>query len=79
LIGNKKETNLSEPDPVFSELPFIQGADVYVPGSPTHAGTGSFELISRGGGGVRSLDTPNWEDTTDQVELQRDDFDKLTF
>jgi hypothetical protein len=30
-------------------------------------------------GGVRSLNTPNWEDTTDQIELQWDDLDKLTF
>ena len=27
------QTDLSSPDPVLSNLPFIQGADVYVPGS----------------------------------------------
>ena len=76
---NKKETNLSEPDPVLSQLPFIQGADVYIPASPTHNGTVSFQLVSRSGGGLRTLNVPNWESTTDGVSIQWRDFEKLTF
>src|SRR5437870_10557492 len=31
--NDDKQTDLSEPDPVLSQLPFIQGADVYIPAS----------------------------------------------
>jgi hypothetical protein len=72
------QTDLSE-DPVLGALPFIQGADVFIPSSLSHDGTTSYQLLSRGGGGVRSLDAPNWDALTDQVELQWNDFEKLTF
>src|SRR5213078_44551 len=32
-LNNDGQTDLSSPDPVLSNLPFIQGADVYVPAS----------------------------------------------
>src|SRR5438477_9611961 len=74
-----KQTDLSEPDPVLSQLPLIQGADVYIPASSPPNATVSFQLISRGGGPVRSLNVPNWDATTDGVTIQWNDFDKLTF
>jgi pimeloyl-ACP methyl ester carboxylesterase len=75
---NKEESSLN-PDPVLSALPFIQGAQVYVPGSsPTNA-TVSYQLKSRGGGGVRTLNIPNWEGTTDQVSIYWNDFESLSF
>jgi pimeloyl-ACP methyl ester carboxylesterase len=73
------QTDLSSPDPVLSSLPFIQGGDVYVPASSPPDGTASWQLISRGGGPVRTLDVPNWDSSTDGVTLQWNDFDKLTF
>ena len=73
------KTDLSQPDPVLSQLPFIQGADVYVRGSSPPDATVSFQLISRGGGGVRTLNVPNWEAINDGVTIQWSDFEKLTF
>ena len=73
------QTDLGEPDPVLSKLPFIQGADVYVPASSTQDGTVSWQLDSGVGGPVRTLNVPNWDSTTDGVTLQWNDFDKLTF
>jgi hypothetical protein len=73
------QTDLSSPDPVLSNLPFIQGADVYIPASSPPAGTASFQLISRGGGPVRTLDAPNWDSTADGVIIQWNDFERLTF
>jgi pimeloyl-ACP methyl ester carboxylesterase len=73
------QTDLSSPDPVLSALPFIQGADVYIPASSPPSGTVSVQLISRGGGPARTLNVPNWDSLTDGVTLQWNDFDKLTF
>jgi pimeloyl-ACP methyl ester carboxylesterase len=73
------QTDLSSPDPVLSNLPFIQGADVYVPASSPPNHTVSWQLISRGGGPVRTLKVPNWDSSTDGVTLQWNDFERLTF
>ncbi len=73
------QTDLSQPDPVLSQLPFIQGADVYIPASSPPDETVSFQLISRGGGPVRTLNIPNWDSSADGVTIQWNDFDKLTF
>jgi pimeloyl-ACP methyl ester carboxylesterase len=70
------QTDLSSPDPVLSSLPFIQGADVYVPASSPPDGTAKWQLDSRGGGPVRTLNVPNWDSTTDGVTLQWNDFEK---
>ena len=73
------QSDLSQPDPVLSALPFIQGADVYIPAGSPPDGTASFQLISRGGGPVRTLNVPNWDSTADGVTIQWNDFDRLTF
>ena len=73
------QTDLSSPDPVLSALPFIQGADVFIPAGSPPGGTASFQLVSRGGGPVRTLDVPNWDSTTDGAILQWRDFESLTF
>ena len=73
------QTDLSQPDPVLSRLPFIQGADVFIPASSPPNATVSFQLISRGGGPVRTLNVPNWDATADGVTIQWSDFDRLTF
>jgi hypothetical protein len=70
------QTDLSSSDPVLGSLPFIQGADVFVPGSSAHNGTATWQLDSRGGGPVRTLKVPNWDSTTDGVTLQWNDFER---
>jgi uncharacterized protein/lipase/lipase (class 2) len=69
------QTDLSSPDPVLSALPFITGADVYMPAGSPPNGTVSFQLISRGTGPTRTLDIPNWDSLTDGVTIQWNDFE----
>jgi pimeloyl-ACP methyl ester carboxylesterase len=64
------QTDLSSPDPVLGNLPFIQGADVFTPASSTHNGTATWRLDPRGGGPTRTLKVPNWDSTTDGLILQ---------
>jgi pimeloyl-ACP methyl ester carboxylesterase len=75
---NQEETTLKE-DPVLSKLPFLEGAQVYIPASSPPSATVSYQLNSRGGGGVRTLNIPNWEGTTDQVTIYWNDFESLNF
>jgi hypothetical protein len=70
------QSDLSQPDPVLSTLPFIAGADVFIPASTPPKGTVTFELISRGTGPVRTLKIPNWESTSDSVTIQLNDFEQ---
>ena len=69
------QTDLSSPDPVLGELPFIQGGDVYVRASSPPDSTVAFQLISRGVGPVRTLNVPNWNSATDGVTIQWNDFE----
>jgi pimeloyl-ACP methyl ester carboxylesterase len=73
------QTDLSSPDPVLGNLPFIQGGDVYVASSPSATGTATWQLDSRGGGPIRTLKVPNWDSMTDGVTLQWNDFERLNF
>ncbi len=73
----KMESTLNE-EPVLSQLPFIQAAQVYVPGSTPPDATVSYQLRSRGGGGLRTLDVPNWA-TTDESQIFWNDFDSLSY
>ena len=70
------QTDLSQPDPVLGGLPFIQGADVFIPGSTPPNGTASFQLLSRGAGPLRTLNVPSWESTSDGVTIQWNDFEQ---
>jgi Lipase C-terminal domain/Lipase (class 2) len=74
----KQETTLNE-EPVLSKLPFLQAAQVYIPASSPPNATVAYQLTSRGGGGVRTLNVPNWEGTTNQVEIFWNDFESLAF
>ena len=74
----KEETTLN-PDPVTGALPFIQGAQVYIPASSPPNAIVKYQLNSRGGGGLRTLNIPNWEGTTDQVTIYWNDFESLNF
>jgi hypothetical protein len=74
----KDESTLNE-EPAISKLPFLQAAQVYIPSSSPPNATVSYQLSSRGGGGLRTLNVPNWEGTTNQVEIFWNDFDTLNF
>ena len=69
-------TDLSTSDPVIGALPFLQGADVFVPSGSPADGMTSFQLRSRGAGPVRTLNTPNWDSMTDGIVIQWNDFDQ---
>jgi pimeloyl-ACP methyl ester carboxylesterase len=74
--GNRDgQTDLSSPDPVLSELPFITGADVFMRASAPPDGTVSYQLISRGTGPTRTVNIPNWDSLTDGVTIQWRDFE----
>jgi pimeloyl-ACP methyl ester carboxylesterase len=72
------QTDLSSPDPVLGRLPFIQGADVFIPASSPPDDVSSFQLLSRGAGPLRTLRTPNWDSTSDGVIIQWNDFEQPT-
>jgi hypothetical protein len=74
----KEESTLNQ-DPVLSKPPFLQGAQVYIPGSSPPGATVAYQLNSRGGGGLRTLNAPNWEGVTDQTEIFWNDFESLSF
>ena len=69
------QTDLSSPDPVLGQLPFIQGGDVYIRASSPPDSTVSFQLISRGTGPVRTLNVPNWDASTNGVTIQWNDLE----
>jgi hypothetical protein len=74
----KEESTLNE-EPVLSKLPFIQAAQVYLRGASPPDETVTYQLSSRGGGGLRTLKIPNWEGLTNQVEIFWNDFDSVNF
>jgi pimeloyl-ACP methyl ester carboxylesterase len=71
------QSDLSTPDPVLGNVPFLTGADVFIPAASPPNGTTSFELQSRGSGPVRTLKTPNWDSVTDSVTIQLNDFESV--
>jgi Lipase C-terminal domain/AF_1763-like, C-terminal domain/Lipase (class 2) len=74
----KQESTLNE-EPALSKLPFIQAAQVFIPGHEPPNATVSYQLNSRGGGGVRTLNVPNWEGVTNQVQIFWNDFESVNF
>ena len=74
----KEESTLNE-EPALSKLPFIQAAQVFIPAHEPPNATVSYQLNSRGGGGVRTLNVPNWEGVTNQVQIFWNDFESLNF
>ena len=74
----KQESTLNK-EPLISSLPFLQAAQVYIPASEPPDATVSYQLKSRGGGATRTLNVPNWEGTTNPVQIFWNDFDSLNF
>ena len=74
----KEESTLNE-EPALSKLPFIQAAQVFIAGSEPPNATVSYQLKSRLGGGIRTLNVPDWEGSTNPVQIFWNDFESLTF
>jgi hypothetical protein len=74
----KEESTLNE-EPALSKLPFIQAAQVYLRGHEPPDEIVTYQLNSRNGGGLRTLKVPNWEGTTNQVEIFWNDFESVNF
>jgi len=74
----KEESTLNE-EPALSKLPFIQAAQVFIPASEPPNAIVSYQLNSRGGGGLRTLDVPNWDGPTNQVQIFWNDFESVSF
>jgi pimeloyl-ACP methyl ester carboxylesterase len=70
------QSDLSK-DPVLSGLPFITGADVYVPGATPPNAPVTYELLSRGAGPARTLKVPNWESGQHTITIQWNDFEHV--
>ena len=68
-------TDLSAPNPVLSSLPFLTGADVFVPAASPPNDTVEVRLKSRGKGPARSLNFPNFPSSTDRVSLSFADYE----
>ena len=75
--GSDGKTNLSARDPAFDGLPFVVGADVFAPAAMPPDGTTAVAIRSRGGGGARTVNFPNFASLTDVVTVQLRDFDKV--
>jgi hypothetical protein len=74
----KQESTLNE-EPGLSHLPFIQAAQVFIPAHEPPNAIVAYQLKSRLGGGMRTLDVPNWEGVTNQVQIFWNDFESLSF
>ena len=62
-------------DPVVGNIPFLAAADVFIPSSPTAAGTTTFRLLSRGKGPAHVVKTPNWDSIGGGPVVQWRDFE----
>ena len=70
------QTDLSQPDPVYSALPFVTGADLFAPAAIPPAGRTTVELKARGGGPARAVHMPNFASLTDVATVQLNDFER---
>jgi len=74
----KEESTLNE-EPALSKLPFIQAAQVFIPAAEPPNAMVSYQLKSRNGGGLRTLNVPNWDGPTNQVQIFWNDYESLNF
>jgi hypothetical protein len=90
-----KETNLEEPNPLYDNVPFITGAEVFIPATsksettdePTESVKVQFNSRGEGPTGsaeakektLEEVNVPNWDSSTNQSEIYWHDYQKLTF
>ena len=70
------QTDLSQPDPVYSALPFVSGVDLFAPAAIPPTGKTTVEIESRGGGPARAVNMPNFASLTDVATVQLNDFER---
>jgi hypothetical protein len=69
------QTDLSAPIAAFGSLPFISGADVYIPGATPPNHTIHIKVVPRGSNGqTEELNVPNWASSTNFSSVQLRDF-----
>jgi hypothetical protein len=74
----KEESTLKE-EPAISALPFLEAAQVFIRANEPPDEIVHYQLKSRNGGPLRTLNIPNWEGTKNQVEIFWNDFESLKF
>jgi dienelactone hydrolase len=72
--GQDKRSNPATAPGLLSVLPFISGTDIYIPSSPTAAGTVVVESHQRGGLQTHRFGFPNFQSDKNMVTLNFDDF-----
>ncbi len=73
--GSDMQSDLDEPIEYFHSLPFMTGADLYLPASETAEGRIRLTLIPRGANGLMQvINIPDWPSTTDRVSVLFNDF-----
>ncbi|HEX6311976.1 MAG TPA: alpha/beta fold hydrolase [Acidimicrobiia bacterium] len=73
---NDGQTDLSGPMARFDGLPFLAGADIFVPSSGSAEPDDTISVVStpRGGGGrVVTMSVPNWTSSMDRISIQFSD------
>ena len=73
--GSDGISNLSAPLPAFFAIPFLSGADLFIPAASPPTGTVSVALTSRGAGPQRTVNFSNRPSTTDTTTVQFNDFE----
>ncbi|HEX8053595.1 MAG TPA: hypothetical protein VF517_11435 [Thermoleophilaceae bacterium] len=71
------QSDLSQPDPVYSALPFVTGVDLFAPAAIPPTGRTAVEIRSRGGGPTRAVNMPNFASLTDVASVQLNDYERI--
>lgn len=70
-------SDLSTPDPFLETLPFLTGADLFIPGAEPPDGKTSVVLTPRGGEGMTQvINLPNWASSQHRISLMFNDFNQ---
>ena len=75
-FDHDQASNLSQPWPTYSNIPFLTGVDVYMPAESPPTGQVTVGLVSRSVGPQRTLTFPNFPGTTDVETVQLNDFEQ---
>jgi pimeloyl-ACP methyl ester carboxylesterase len=67
-------TDLTAPIPTMAGLPFLSGADVFLPATSPPSRSIRIVLRPRGGGAPNVINVPAWPSTTDHSSIQLRDF-----
>ena len=75
-FDHDQASNLSQPWPTYSNIPFLTGVDVYMPAESPPTGQVTVGLVSRSVGPERTLTFPDFPGTTDVETVQLNDFEQ---